>query len=387
VDLSFTPEQEAFRAEARAWLAEHVPAERFRDLDSEVGFVQHRAWERELFDARWSVVDWPEEHGGRGADLAEWLIFEAEYYGAGAPGRVNNNGISLLGTTLLEYGTPEQQQRFLRATASGEIIWAQAWSEPNAGSDLASVKATARRDGDDWILNGQKTWSSRAAYADWLFGLFRSDPDAAKPHQGLTYFLCPLDAPGITRRPIGRLDGEPAFAEIFLEDVRVPADQVLGGVHEGWKVAMSTTGAERGLRLRAPGRFQATAARLVDLYRSTGGGIDPGLRGEVAQAWMDAEAYDLYTWKAASHVMAGGTIGPESSLNKLWWSEMDIRIHETALRLLGPRGELAEGAPDAEDLGSWLTGYLFSLSGPIYAGTNEIQRNVIAERVLDLPRR
>ncbi|HLH29451.1 MAG TPA: acyl-CoA dehydrogenase family protein, partial [Acidimicrobiales bacterium] len=257
---------------------------------------------------------------------------------------------------------------------------------PDAGSDLAGIRSRAERDEAQggWRLHGQKTWASRGAFADWCFGLFRTDPDAER-HRGLTYFLVPLDAPGVAVRPIAQLDGETGFAEIFFEDVFVPDDQVLGGVGEGWRAAMATAGSERGLTLRSPARYTEAAARLVDLYAERLAS-DPGAAERsseaVAQAWIDAEAYRLHTLWTASHVLEGGSVGPEASANKIHWSETDLAIHRTALELLGPAAE----APEDEVSGPWLEGFLFALAGPIYAGTNEIQRNVVAERLLGLPR-
>jgi alkylation response protein AidB-like acyl-CoA dehydrogenase len=356
-------------------------------MDSAEGFVAHQEWEAMLSDARLSVVSWPEEYGGRGASLVEWVIFEEEYYRAGAPGRVSQNGIFLLAPIIFDHGTPEQQQRLLPSMATGEKIWAQAWSEPEAGSDLASLRSTATRDDDrgGWVLNGQKTWSSRAAYAHWGFGLFRSDPEAER-HRGLTYFVFPLDTEGITVRPIAQLDGEPGFAELFFDDVFVPDSDVLGAPGEGWRVAMSTAGNERGLSLRSPGRFCAAADRLVELYRervstgsTTAGSTTGGSAGDqVVDAWLKAQAYRLYTWGTVTQLAAGGDVGAAGSVNKVFWSELDIALHETALDLLGAEAELADSP--------WMDGYLFSLSGPIYAGTNEIQRNIVAERILGLPR-
>ncbi|MFD3560465.1 acyl-CoA dehydrogenase family protein [Streptomyces sp. NPDC058686] len=377
MDLDFTPHEDAFRAEAREWLAGHVPAEPLPSLETEEGFAAHRAWEAQLHAGRWSVVSWPEEYGGRGADIFSWLLFEEEYYAAGAPGRVSQNGINLLAPTLFDHGTPEQRARVLPSMASGETIWAQAWSEPEAGSDLASLKSKAVRTEGGWLLSGQKTWSSRAAFADRAFGIFRTDPDAPKPHQGLTYLMFDLRAPGVTVRPIGRLDGKPAFAELFLDRVFVPDEDVIGEPGNGWRIAMSTTGNERGLTLRSPGRFLAAADRLVQLWRERG--EDPGTRDRVADAVIGARAYQLFTYANASRFAAGQTIGAESSLNKVFWSEYDIALHETALDLLGADGELA-------DDGGWGEGYVFSLAGPIYAGTNEIQRDIIAERLLGLPK-
>ncbi|NUK33926.1 acyl-CoA dehydrogenase family protein [Streptomyces lunaelactis] len=378
MDLHHCADEETFRAEARAWLAAHVPAEPLPSLETEEGFAAHRAWEALLRADRWSVVSWPREYGGRGVDIFSWLVFEEEYYAAGAPGRVSQNGISLLAPTLFDHATQEQRARVLPAMASGEVIWAQAWSEPEAGSDLASLTSRAVRTAGGWLLSGQKTWSSRAAFADRAFGIFRTDPDAPKPHQGLTYLMFDLSAPGVTLRPIGRLDGKPAFAELFLDQVFVPDEDVIGEPGQGWRIAMSTTGDERGLTLRSPGRFLAAADRLVRQWRASSDGSDTALRDRVADAVIGARAYQLFTCVGASRFAAGESIGAESSLNKVFWSEYDIALHETALDLLGAEGELADG--------EWAEGYVFSLAGPIYAGTNEIQRDIIAERLLGLPK-
>jgi alkylation response protein AidB-like acyl-CoA dehydrogenase len=387
VDLTFTDQEDAFRAEARAWLEENVPRPPLPSGDTREGFALHKEWERALFDARWAVVSWPHVYGGRDASLMEWLIFEEEYYRAGAPQRVTQNGIFLLAPTLFELGTDEQRGRILPKMASAEETWCQGWSEPNAGSDLAGIKSRAVRDeaNGGWRLSGQKTWTTRGAFCDRLFGLFRSDPDAER-HHGLTYFLVDLRAEGVTVRPVERLDGDEGFAEVFLENVFVPDRDVLGAVHEGWRVAMATTGSERGLTLRSPGRFMAAAARLADLYRRHAGDgaldSDPTVRDAVVRAWIDADAYRWQTFWTVTRMMDGGQTGPEASLVKIFWSELDVRLHETALRLLGSRAEL-EDSDDA----AWMKGWQFALSGPIYAGTNEIQRNVVAERVLGLPRR
>jgi len=385
MDLFYTPAQDAFRAEARAWLAANVPATPLRSFDTADGARDHREWERRLNAGGWAMVPWPVEYGGRGANLLEWLIFEEEYYRAGAPKRINQNGIFLLGPTIMEFGTPEQKARFLPKIASSEEVWAQGWSEPNAGSDMAAITSTARVEGDSFVLRGQKTWASRGAFADWLFGLFRTDP-ASERHKGLTFVLVPLDAPGVTVRPIAQLDGETGFAEVFFDDARVPIANQLGERNKGWNVAMATAGFERGLMLRSPARFQSTARKLVELYRANEASAPRGCREDVVRCWMDAEAYALDTVRTVSRLLAGGRIGFEASLNKIFWSELDVRMHETALRILGHRGDLQPEAPAATGVGDWLDGWLFSLSGPIYAGTNEIQRNVIAERILGLPR-
>ncbi|MFF7131563.1 MULTISPECIES: acyl-CoA dehydrogenase family protein [unclassified Streptomyces] len=376
MDLAFTQEEEAFRAEARAWLRAHVPASPLPSLETEEGFAAHRAWEAELAADRWSVVNWPTAYGGRDAGIVDWLVFEEEYYAAGAPGRVGQNGVSLLAPTLFDHGTEEQRARVLPSMATGEVVWAQAWSEPEAGSDLASLRSKGVRTQGGWLLTGQKTWSSRAAFADRAFGLFRTDPDTPKPHQGLTYLMFDLCAPGVTVRPIRRLDGKPAFAELFLDEVFVPDEDVIGEPGRGWRIAMSTAGNERGLMLRSPGRFLAAADRLFARWESLGRPQDT--RTRVADALIGTRAHQLFTYAAAARFLDGDPLGPESSLNKVFWSEYDIALTETALDLLGEEGEPADT--------DWAERYVFALAGPIYAGTNEIQRDIIAERLLGLPK-
>ncbi|MFG1796957.1 acyl-CoA dehydrogenase family protein [Nocardia sp. NPDC049149] len=376
MDLDFDTATQEFQAEVREFLAANKPEQPLASMDTKAGFEAHRAWERTLADAGLSVVAWPREYGGRDASLLEWVLFEQEYYAAGAPGRVSQNGIFLLAPTLFEHGTPEQLARIMPRMARGDDIWAQAWSEPEAGSDLAGIRSTARRTTGGWLLSGQKTWSSRASYADWAFGLFRSDPEAER-HKGLTYVMFPLTADGVSVRPIPQLDGEPGFAEIFLDEVFVPDRDVIGAPGEGWRVAMSTSSNERGLSLRSPGRFSATAQRLIDLWLDTGDRTNTAQRDAVVDAWIGSEAYRLHTFGTVTRLNEGGKLGAESSITKVFWSELDIAMHETALDVLGA---------DAERTGPWTDGYLFSLSGPIYAGTNEIQRNIIAERLLGLPR-
>jgi alkylation response protein AidB-like acyl-CoA dehydrogenase len=384
VNVAFTAEQLAFRAEVRAWMEANIPASPLPSFDlTREGFEAHRLWERKLSEGRWGMVTWPEALGGRGLDLIRWLIFEEEYYRAGAPVRVNQNGIFLLGPTMMEFGTEAQKAHFLPRMAAGDDIWAQAWSEPGAGSDLAGVRATATRDGDDYVLNGQKIWSSRAVFADWAFGLFRAP--GSERHKGMSLVLFPLDAPGITRRPIARMDGKLVFAEIFLDDVRVPIGNRLGEEGQGWHVCMATAGFERGLLLRSPARYQVAASKLIALYEASKARLAPAMGERVAQSWMDAQSYALAIYAMCSRLNAGGKIGPESSTNKIFWSEMDIALTQTALDILGHEAEFVAPAQDA-GAADWLEDYIFALSGPIYAGSNEIQRNIIAERMLGLPR-
>lgn len=386
MDLNYTPAQRRFRAEVRDWLQAHLPGQRFDSYDTREGFEQHRRWEAKLSEAGYSSLTWPRELGGRGSDLIEWLIFEEEYSAADAPFRVNQNGILLLGPTLMEFGTPEQKARFLPRMARCDDMWAQGWSEPNAGSDMAAISSRAVRDGDHYVINGQKTWSTRALFANWLFGLFRSDPQSSR-HHGLSYLLVPLDAEGITIRPIKALNGKQAFAEIFFDEVRVPLANRVGDEGQGWHVAMATAGFERGLLLRSPARFQRTAQKLVQLYRRHRAACDrdPAIREAVLRAWMGAEAYNLAAFHTVGRLQQGAKIGAEASTNKVFWSELDLEMHETAMRILGARAEYLPGAPDAE-AAEWLEGFLFAQAGPIYAGSNEIQRNIIAERMLGLPK-
>jgi alkylation response protein AidB-like acyl-CoA dehydrogenase len=382
MDLSYSEAEEKFRADVRAWLEANKPALPMPSGDTAEGFEVHRAWERKLFEAGWAVVSWPARYGGRDASLWEWLIFEEEYYRAELPQRVAQNGIFLLAPTIFEYGTEEQKERVLPRMAGVEDMWCQGWSEPNAGSDLAGITSRAVRDDPQggWRVTGQKTWTTRGAFCTHLFGLFRTDPQAER-HHGMTYLLVDLRAPGVTVRPVDKLDGDAGFAEVFFEDVLVPDRDVLGEVNKGWEVAMATTGSERGLSLRSPGRFLAVAGRLIELYRRqqvAARVADPTLRDAVAEGWMAAQAYKLATDMTVTRLSEGAGMGAESSLNKVFWSEMDIHLHETALRLLGEDGDVD---------GAWMKGYQFALAGPIYAGTNEIQRNVIAERLLGLPRK
>ena len=377
-----TPDTGAFIAEARDWLAAHVPPGPLPSVDTAEGFEWHRRWERALAAARLSVVSWPAEYGGRDASLPEWLAFEEAYYAAGGPVRVGQNGLFLLAPTLFAHGTQEQRDRLLPPMARADEIWAQAWSEPEAGSDLAAIRSRAVRTDGGWLLSGTKTWSSRAAFADRAFGLFRTGADGGGAgaggdrHRGLTYLLFGLRDPGVTVRPIRQLGGETGFAEIHLDDVFVPDANVVGAPGDGWRIAMSTAGHERGLSLRSPGRFVAAAGRLVGLWRQAGDPADTAHR--VADAWIGARAYQLHTDATAGRLAEGGTLGAEASMGKVFWSELDVALHETALDLLGPRAEIRGER--------WLEGCLFALAGPIYAGTNEIQRTVIAERVLRLPR-
>ncbi|MBY0441566.1 MAG: acyl-CoA dehydrogenase family protein [Mycobacteriaceae bacterium] len=376
MDLDFDDQTVQFRGAVRQFLADNKASFPTKSYDTADGFAQHRHWDEVLFEAGLSVITWPEKYGGQDASLLQWLVFEEEYFRAGAPGRASANGTSMLAPTLFTHGTAEQLDRILPKMASGEEIWAQAWSEPESGSDLASLRSTATRTTGGWLLTGQKIWSSRAAFADKAFGLFRSDPQALR-HRGLTYLMFDLRADGVTVRPITQLGGGTGFSEIFLDDVFVPDNDVIGAVHDGWRVAMSTSSNERGMSLRSPARFVCAAQRLVQLWQHHGHHRATEFADQVADAWIKAQAYRLHTFGTVTRLAEGGELGAEASVTKVFWSDLDVMVHHTALDIRGADGELAD---------SWTEGLIFALGGPIYAGTNEIQRNIIAERILGLPR-
>lgn len=381
MDLTPTAAHEAFRRDVREWLAEHKPRVPLPTGELREHLELHLAWEKKLFDAELAVIAWPRRFGGRDLDLWHWLIFEEEYYRAGLPQRVAQNGIFLLAPSLFEFGTDDQQKRFLRRMASVDDIWCQGWSEPEAGSDLASLRSRGVRDetAGGWRLFGQKCWTTRAACSTHMFGIFRTG-DTAERHHGLTYFLINLDQPGVAVHPSATLEGTDGFADVYFDGAFVADSDVLGGVGNGWQVAMATTGSERSLSLRSPGRFLATADKLLDYFRRSPEPLraDGRYRSMVADAWMAAQAYKLATDWTVTRLLDGEPLGAEASLSKVFWSELDVQLHDAALALRGA---------DADIDDEWMNGFTFALSGLIYAGTNQIQRNIIAERLLGLPRR
>ena len=383
MQIEFTEEQQQLRNQAREWLAAHVPRQPLQSFDTAIGFEQHRQWERELHAGGWTSLTWGREFGGRAGDMFDWLIFEEEYWAAGAPGRVNQNGLLVLAPALLQFGNAAQRQRFLPRIAAGDDIWAQAWSEPGAGSDMAAICCSAELDGDHYVLNGQKSWVSRAVWADWLFGLFRTE-EGSQRHVGLSCLLVPLNAAGVTVRPIMQLNGRTGMADVHFDNVKIPVEQRLGAEGEGWRVSAAISGSERGLMLRSPARFQETARALIKLYRQhqDSADADPTIRDAVLDCWMKARAYALSAYRSVSRLQQGIVVSAEASANKIFWSELDLKLHETAMRILGERAELLSEA----DSGSWLDGFMFAQAGTIYSGTNEIQRNIIAEQLLGMPR-
>jgi len=386
VDLDLNPAQLAFRDEVRAWLEAEVPADPLPPSSTPEGFAAHRRWEQRLYDAGYAAIAWPSAYGGRDADPVDTALFQEEYARAGAPERINVLGLGLAGPTLMEYGTPEQQARWLPRILSCADIWSQGFSEPDAGSDLAALRTTAVRDGDEYVVDGQKVWTSLGRYADWMFTLVRTDRDAPR-HRGISFLMVDLHSPGVDVRPIVQLNGDAGFSEVFLTGVRVPAANLVGPEHGGWRVAMATLGFERGTGLGTHVRFSADVQELVRLVRVLGLGDDPLVRDAVTRRYVETEVYRHMTYRTLSALAKGTPIGPEASLNKLYWSEMESRIYQTGMDALGLLGELTADAPAAvPGAGPWQHHYWYSRAARIYAGTSEVQRTIIAERVLGLPR-
>jgi len=390
VDLTYAPADEAFRAEVRGWLAEHLVGEwaALRGLggagrDHEA-HEERVAWNRLLAAHGWTCLGWPREHGGRGLSLTQQLIFHEEYARADAPARVNHLGEELLGPTLLAFGTPAQQARFLPRIAAVEELWAQGYSEPGAGSDLANVQTRARLDGEEWVIDGQKVWTSNAHLSQWAFVLARSEPGSRR-HHGLSFLLVPLDQPGVEVRPIEQLTGGSEFNEVFFTGARTAADLVVGAPGEGWRVAMALLGFERGVSvLGQVVGFSRELAALVGFARTRGQLEDVLLRDRFARLAVELEVLRAQALRGLGGVDSGqDSSGP--SIFKLGWASWHQRLGELAMDLLGPDG-LTTASASGYDLDRWQRLFLFSRADTIYGGSDEIQRNILAERVLGLPR-
>jgi alkylation response protein AidB-like acyl-CoA dehydrogenase len=388
MDLGYTKEEEAFRQEVRDWIKKNLPTEwahggvgGYRE-DAEEDM--QRQWQRRLYDGGWLKFAWPKEHGGRGATPVMQAIYAEEMAKAGAPGILGRLGVSLLAPTLVAYGSPWQKEQYVEKILSGELIFCQGFSEPDAGSDLAGLRAKAELKDGHWVLNGQKTWSSGAHYADRSFLLARSDPNA-DAHKGISMFLVDMKQPGVEVRPIKQITGGGEFCEIFLSNAKVEEKDVVGAPGEGWKMAMTVFGFERG-GLAQAARFERAVSQLATLARNQEKGADPTVRQKVAQAQIEAHVFRLIGLRSLSRAQHGKAPGAEASLTKLYWSEMDKRIQETAVGVQGPYGALAPDSDWAIEDGRWQFGWMWSQAETIYAGSSEIQRNIIAERVLGLPR-
>jgi alkylation response protein AidB-like acyl-CoA dehydrogenase len=397
MDLALRPEEEAFRAELGDWLDANLPdgwgtpAFRFpRDPTARLAWF--RDWQARMDDGSWVAIHWPAEHGGRGASLMEQVVYHTELASRRAPALIGHIGLSICGPTIIVHGTQEQQDRFLAPMRSGAHIWCEGFSEPDAGSDLAGLRTRGELDGDELVLNGQKIWTSGAEIADWMFALVRTDPEAPK-REGISFVLVPMDAPGLTVRPIRQIGGDSGFNEVFLENVRIPRANVVGPLHGGWGVARTTLSHERStLFMASQLRMTQTLAEIAALARRSTDAHgrrradDPSLRQRIARAWVGSQLSRINGVRNLGRVLAGEEPGPEGAIMKLFGQESEQRLYELALDAAGPTGILDKGAADAPDRGKWVLGYLRTRASTIGGGTSEIQRNILAERVLGLPR-
>ncbi len=392
-----------FRAVVRGFLAENLPVDW-----AGIGAIASHA-EADAFVADWRArlaangllgITWPVEYGGAGRDKADQVVLVEELARAGVPAMGSNDtfGIKMLGNTLLRWGTEEQRRHFLPRILSGEDRWCQGYSEPAAGSDLAGLRCAARLDGDQWIVDGQKTWTSRAREANWIFLLARTDPRPARPHQGITFLLVPMDQPGVEVRPIRALSGESEFNEVFFTGAVTAADHVVGEVGGGWSVAMTLLGLERGEEAATnPILFRAELDRLLAMAAERGTASDPVMRQRLADAYTRCEIMRFLGQRILHQVLVSGTLGPEASISKLYWSEYHRRVTQLALDVLGADAMVVDGrlplrAYRADDpgapntTGSWVGAFYNATAGTIYAGTSQVQRNILGETVLGLPK-
>jgi alkylation response protein AidB-like acyl-CoA dehydrogenase len=388
MDLHLAPRATAFRDELRGWLAANLTRpwrEELRDpTATEDSLVQlRRAWQRKLNAAGYLGMDWPKEWGGRGATEVEKSIFEAELARADAPPIVNFLGIGLLGPALIHHGSEAQRRRFIPPMLAADEIWCQGFSEPGAGSDLASLKTAARIEADHFVLNGQKVWTTFGPWADWIFVLARTDPKDR--YGGISFILCKLDTPGVTVRPLRQITGESEFGEVFFEEAKVPKEHLVGKIGEGWRIAMTVLAYERGaVGLAMSERYGRDIGRLAAACRELGR-TDASAREKLGRLVVENEVLRANGIRMLANMAEGRAPGPESSIEKLYWSEFDKRFRETALDLLGPGGQLLRSSPAARSDVDWAREFLWSRAGTIYSGSSEVQKNIIAKRVLNLP--
>jgi acyl-CoA dehydrogenase len=400
MEFTRTAAEQVFAEEVRTWLEEHLVGAN-ADLRGRGGVGQEDveperllAWERELADGGWLGLDYPEHLGGRDASLSEQVVFHQTYVEARAPGRIPNIGLTLLGPTLVAFGTPELQERFVPPIIAGTEHWCQGYSEPNAGSDLANVSTRARLEGDRWLVTGQKTWTSLAQHAQWAFVLCRTDP-AGERHAGLSYLLVPMDQPRVEVRPIVQITGGSEFNEVFFDEAETDAGLVVGGVGNGWAVAMGTLGFERGAStLGQQTGYRRELDALLGLARSNGSIDDPPLRQDLMRSYSELEILRYNQLRMLTALVADGVPGPEMSIGKLYWASWHRRLGELGMRVRGASAMVGVDATppleDPLDLGYQLDPlqrtFLYSRAHTIYGGSNQVQRNVIGERVLGLPR-
>jgi alkylation response protein AidB-like acyl-CoA dehydrogenase len=391
MNFDFSEREEAFRKEVRSWLERNLPddlrGKAFAASRADVDEVRRlRAWQKQMAEAGYVGMDWPTEFGGRGAPITEMVILYQEMARAESPQLVNRGGVSMLGPTLMKYGTPAQQQRFLPKIRTADEIWCQGFSEPNAGSDLANLQTRAVLDGDHFVVNGQKVWTSMGHVADWCFLLVRTDPAAAK-HKGISFLLVDMQTPGITVRPLRQITGEAEFNETFFDNVRVPYQNLVGKLNEGWAVAITTLAYERDLLTFIRHISLRNALhRLVRLTRDRGRGADPVVRQKIAELWIGEQALALNGYRSLTKILKGGAPGPEGSTSKLYWSWLDQELALTATQLIGPYSQISHGSAWAPDEGQWEFYELLARASGIRAGTTEILKNILGERVLGLPK-
>jgi len=390
MNFDFTEAEEAFRKEVRAWLEANLPddlrGKAFAASRADVDEVRRlRAWQKTMAEAGYVGMDWPREFGGRGAPITEMVILYQEMARAESPQIVNRGGVSMLGPTLMKLGTPEQQKRFLPRIRTAEDLWCQGFSEPNAGSDLANLQTRAVLDGDHFVVNGQKVWTSMGHVADWCFLLVRTDPTAAR-HKGISFLLVDMKTPGITVRPLRQITGEAEFNETFFDNVRVPKENLVGKINEGWSVAITTLAYERDLLTFIRHISLRNALhRLVKLTQSRGRNTDPVVRQKIAELWIGEQALQLNGYRSLTKILRGGAPGPEGSTSKLFWSWLDQELALAATQVIGPYSQIAEGAWAPDD-GQWQFYELLARGSGIRAGTTEILKNILGERVLGLPK-
>ena len=393
MDLNLSPEELQFRDELRGWLLANVPHDwsEWREKPIEESFPYLRAWQRKLHEGRWAAVSWPKEYGGRGATLTQQAIFWEEMTRVEAPPMANSLGLGLIGPTIIAFGTEAQKKRFIPKILSAEEIWCQGFSEPNAGSDLASLQTEARLDGGHYIVNGQKVWTSYGWVGNWCELVVRTDPNAPK-HKGLTVLLIDMKSLGVEVRPLRQMTGESEFNEMFFRDVRVPVENVLGKVNDGWNVAVSTLMFERGsYGARLHPLFKRNINRLIELarqFQKNGHAAAQDLltRQKLAQCYAEIEIMRMNQLRAFSRITATGAPGPEGSIQKIFWSELNQRLQQVAQEIFGPFGQLLGGDSQAVDKGIWSYGYLRTRGNTIEAGTSEVQRSIIGHFVLGLPK-
>ena len=391
MNFDFSEAEEAFRKEVRAWLEANLPDDlRGTAFALSRGnpelFARLRTWQRTMYDAGYVGIHWPPEFGGRGASLVEQIILFQEMARAESPQLVNRGAVAQLGPTLMKYGTAAQQQRHLRKILTAEETWCQGFSEPNAGSDLANLQTRAELRGDHFVVSGQKVWTSLAHLAEWCYLLARTDPDAPK-HKGISFLLVDMKAPGITVRPLRQLTGEAEFNEVFFDGVVVPRENLVGRLHRGWEVAMTTLAYERDLLTFVRQIALRNALdRLIRMVKERGKGADPIVRQKIAHLWIGEQALQLNAYRSLTRILRGREPGPEGSASKLFWSQLDQDLALTATEALGPYSQIAQGSPWAPDDGQWELYELLARASGIRAGTSEILRNILGERVLGLPK-